>query len=250
MKLLEKCIFFIILCGNIYADDTIVFPEEINPFIYIYDEDKDTSGSMEYDNIYFFPRIRIWGWSSDGKVAYSIQERDNWQRETWFVRWYIFDFVDDKVLWQETTTRDGRSAVNIHMQAERELFEEYSYNSNKINEVFSRYNIKNISVPYKFLPMIFNNKTYVCTVTQIDENDDYLGINEYTVTVEFNSKKKTVMHKILKESNLMDDVYLCGYFISPFENRALLIIAEKDYTFEEYELRYVFTGCHLENGFK
>jgi hypothetical protein len=49
----------------------VVIPPEINPFRYIYDEDEDKSGRMDYEAIYGFPRIRIWGWSRDGKVAYS-----------------------------------------------------------------------------------------------------------------------------------------------------------------------------------
>lgn len=254
MKFFWKCIFLIIFCTKIYADDNLIFPPEINPFVYIYDEDKDTSGSMNYELIYFFPRIRIWGWSEyDNKVAYSIQERDSWSNETDFVNWYIFDFVGDKVIWHESTAHkrlnDDFLFKDIPIPTHEELFE-YSYNlhKDKINEMFKKHDIVNISVPYKPLPIIFNNKTYTCNVSKFDE-DKYIGINEYTVTVEVDGKKKIIKHKKFNGYEMIDDVYLCGYFISPFEERAIIVIAERDFTVEEYELRYYFIGCHLEKGF-
>lgn len=55
-KLLTKrygiAVFFLILCINVYADEKIQFPPEINPFAYIYDEEKDSSGIMHYEYIY------------------------------------------------------------------------------------------------------------------------------------------------------------------------------------------------------
>jgi len=247
LKLVWKCVLLVIFCSKIYADGNSVFPPEINPFIYIYDEDKDTSGRMNYESIYYFPRIRIWGWSEYGnKAAYSVQERDSWSNETYFINWYIFDFIGDKVIWHEMTSIKGI----IDEYFLRKIFLEYSYNlhKDKINEMFKKHDIINIPVPYKPLPIIFNNKTYTCNVSIFDE-DEYTGINEYTVTVEVDGKKKIIKHKKFNGDELICGVYLCGYFISPFKNRALIVIAEKDFTVEEYELRYFFIGCNLEQGF-
>lgn len=49
MKKNSISFFFLIVCINAYADEKILFQPEINPFAYIYDEEKDSSGIMHYE---------------------------------------------------------------------------------------------------------------------------------------------------------------------------------------------------------
>jgi hypothetical protein len=86
---------------------------------------------------------------------------------------------------------DDRNKINARIRSKQKLFE-YSFNLNKekINEMFLKYGIKNVSVPYKSTPMVVNNKKYVCIIFKIDENGDILGVNEYTVIVEIDKRIK------------------------------------------------------------
>jgi hypothetical protein len=42
--------------------------------------------------------IRIWGWSRDGKAAYSIAQRDG--RAAW-VNVFIVDLINNTIIWRD-----------------------------------------------------------------------------------------------------------------------------------------------------
>jgi len=250
VKLIFKCILFLFFCSNIYVscntykNNNIQFSPEINLFRYIYD--RRDNDFFPWHGIYYFPVIKILGWSEDGKIAYLIIERHS-LRTPLFVRFIIFDFVDNKIILQNITETTLYEIHSMH-----ELFE-YSYNLNNIDNILLEYNIKNIHVEYNQMPIHFNNKIYSIKVEKITNDEifmkyddtEYKIVLNYSIIVETDGKEKIVLSKNFEYSDHIEEIYVCGYFISPFENRVLIIVAEKDYTGHERELRYVFIGLHL-----
>jgi hypothetical protein len=45
------------------------------------------------------------------------------------------------------------------------------------------------------------------------------------------------------------NVVIYGYFISPFEDRVLIVAGEYVWGFEGYDVRKFLIGCHLSTGF-
>ena len=88
-------------------------------------------------------------------------------------------------------------------------------------------------------------------ILNITENGtDSIGLKNinYKITAKTNNSKTKI---ITNRTNITaDNVYICGYFQSPFENRIALIIAEEKYVFEGNELFYDFIGCLTNVGFK
>ena len=73
-------------------------------------------------------------------------------------------------------------------------------------------------------------------------------MTEYKVSVTAGGKSK-IISTFTPLSSVTGHVYVCGYFLSPFENRAMVVIAEEVWVHEGTELFYKFAGCHLGSGF-
>jgi len=58
--------------------------------------------------------------------------------------------------------------------------------------------------------------------------------------------------KIINSSSLSgDNVYVCGYALSPYENRALVVVAARlNLGFMDWATHYDLIGFHLKDGFK
>ena len=93
---------------------------------------------------------------------------------------------------------------------------------------------------------------YNCSITNITYSSDAYGffndnITRYTVVVTANGRSKNI--NTFDSDAMTRKIYICGYSLSPFEDRALIILAEENFVFEGTELFYVFSGCHLGTGF-
>jgi hypothetical protein len=105
-----------------------------------------------------------------------------------------------------------------------------------------------------FLPFPFrrNNTVYDCRITNVEYKDgegffDGGAVSRYNVLVTVGNKSKII--NSFTPVGLTGFVYVCGYFLSPFENRALVVVAEEQWGHEGTELDYRLSGCHLEAGF-
>jgi len=188
--------------------------------------------------------VRIWGWSRTGKVAYSVEGVGEY---TGFmaIRFVIFDFVNDKVLIYINTDADD---IDNYDAGSEDLF---VYSKDAIANAIKTHNIVEQNAGFLPFPINWNNKAYRVSVSNTVSGEDMWGripIKKYTVSVAVNGKSKVVMSA---KDTRASRVYICGYFLSPFENRALIILAEQTPPgFEgDVNVNYVFIGCHLEQGF-
>ena len=194
--------------------------------------------------------FRLWGWSRNGAVAYTITDSENW-RGAVITHAVIFDLVDDKILW------NGSIASDEHYD-ERNRRDNYdnAYNAfiAEFRNMSARHGIQTGQANFNPLPVVHNNT--IISVSLIEVFDPawswnavefWIKFNRYSVTARRNNAVKTI--GTVTRPNALS-VVPCGYFQSPFENRALIITAHFQYMMEgECWVGYQLFGCHLTAGF-
>ena len=218
----------------------LVFPPKVNLFQH--------SRAVSQGQLYGFPETRIWGWSNNGKVAYSIETIVE-GRGGQVIDFVIMDTVTDKTVFElrmdsfDHGEDDGATGEALYRL----------YRASIINALNTHTIIRG---PAAFLPFPINrnNMTYNAGIVDIQYKNDEYGffdrvVTKYSVTVTANNRTKTISIFTPVRASVTGYVYMCGYFLSPFENRALVVTAEEAWVFEGTELFYRFAGCHLEAGF-
>jgi hypothetical protein len=186
-------------------------------------------------------QIKIWGWSKDGKVAYSV-ETDGGQIPGCVITFIVFDFVLDKIVFEfiidDGFGQSGFTKVQL-----------YNKLINEIREAMLQNKIIECQVDYLPFPIVMDNVTYNCNVIKT------LGerwVENYRVVIDRNKEgNKTIKTEDISLPGTVYEIDIAGYFLSPFEKRALVVIVKEMYGHDDPPyLRYVFTGCHLETGFR
>ena len=182
-----------------------------------------------------FPDIRIWGWSTDGKVAYS-QELYSEGSGMVHITFRVFDFISDKVLYKLDVPPDDVS-----------IAEYYNRSAKEIKAALSQNKIVERQVDY--LPFPIRKGNFVYNGNVIKTFDDNKNLKNYRVVIDRNTGKQKTIIAEDAFPGFEYDAAIAGYFLSPFGNRALIVIAKEVYVFEGTGITYVFSGCHLETGF-
>jgi hypothetical protein len=199
---------------------------------------------FKYMNAYLYKReMNVWGWSRDGKVAYTEKRKNEYRGET-IKTVYIFDSVKDSVLWtKEITDYDYKE------KTEKEYNTAYSLFFNDFRAICDRYKIVLKQPEFEPMPIEYNGKTINIWVDYSPKELIFSNtIESYTIFAETGGKIK-----ILKANTkaLAYEVYPCGYFMSPYEKRALIVLVEFGHGWEgDTDIRFTLAGCHLETGFK
>ncbi|HOA07959.1 MAG TPA: hypothetical protein PLE16_11180 [Spirochaetota bacterium] len=216
-------------------------PEPMDLFKYSVPEGTEYGYSKPYNYIYGFPTVRIWGWSKKGKLAYSI-ERSIEGKGGYLIEYAIFDLSKKKIVWK---IEDDSN--NFDDYAEDDKFSEFSYKirKQKLLNAFKKNGIVMNKNTFLKLPIQHNNKTYDFNLNIKNEKkpEFHDSISEYSVVVK-NGNKTKIIKKETKVKAL--SVFLCGYFKSPYENKAVIVTAEEQFVFEGTELFYSFTGFDLK----
>jgi hypothetical protein len=185
----------------------------------------------------------MWGWSKNGKVAYTVEKEQDGRGGS-ITTAIIFDSVDNVVLWkQEMDSLDIRG----NREATAADYNRFYRNFRKI---CTGNGIEFVRAEFKELPISHNNRTFNAAIEIIEEEENELRlldrIDRYTVSVSTQGKRKTV-----KEKNDVwaFHVLLCGYFVSPYEDRVLLVTGERVPAFEDVDIDFDFIGCDLSYGF-
>jgi hypothetical protein len=211
-----------------------------------YVDKKSTNGGEDF---------QIGGFSKTGKVAYIIGNSPG-DTGKYITNFIIFDFVNDKIVFKQTIDTGG-----FTYQGRR--YSHYDDNNNETKRAYnSAYNlllqnyiekcrqngIEFTAVEYRQLPIVNNNQNILINVEQRKFNNDYNSFNiRYNIITSKLDKKKQIASG---EKNYAFDIFACGYFLSPFEDRALVVIGVQEQGFEgSIDYSYIFTGCHLLNGF-
>jgi hypothetical protein len=181
-------------------------------------------------------KIRMWGWSRNGKAAYSIEFYVDGRGGT-ITTAIIFDFIDDRIVWENKIDS---------------FYTDYDINGfyNNFRAACKNYNIENINASFNNFPLKYKENIYNINIDVVSEenteNDWYDSIKSFQIVVETQGRSK-----IINSTNdiVATGIFPCGYFISPFENRALIIIGKSVRAFEGEDIEFIFIGCHLLIGF-
>jgi hypothetical protein len=224
--------------------DDFVLPPKIDPFIYSVPKGVHYSYSEPYNNIYGFPNIRIWGWASDGKVAYSSEHMVE-GRGGIEIQYCIFDFITDEII---STINIDSFSYNIDETGDELIFSLYNIKKEEIIELMVIHSIIKSQAPFLPFPIQKGNNryNYYLDIEYEETPEFYDAIKNYSIIIESNRKRKTI--KTINNVTALS-IYCCGYFMSPFESRALIVLAEEQWGFEGVELVYFFSGCNLNVGF-
>jgi hypothetical protein len=226
------------------ADQALDFPPKINLFQF-HDATLEARGSL-----YGFPNARIWGWPKSGKVAYSI-EREIDGRGGQKIDFVIFDAITDTQVFEIKMDSYDYDEVDNNDYTDEAL---YNLFKDEILGALGAHAIVRQGTEFAPFPIRKNNLAYTCGIVDTQYTSSDLGffdtiVSEYTVEVTAGSKK-SIIGKFKPLNGITRHIYVCGYLLSPFENRALVVIAEEFFAFEGTELAYRFSGCHLDVGLK
>ena len=241
---MKKVLFFcfIIFGINILHAQVLTPPPGIDLFQY----NTSASGNL---NMFEYPYARIWGWSRDGKVAYSV-ERAVDGRGGRIINFVILDLITDRKI----------TELNIDSFDHDDYDGDYSY-----DDLFLMYNhlildalgSNNIVLgqrnDFRAFPFSRNNITYNCQIIDPGFTNDEYGmfervISRYSILVTADNRRK-IIASLIPVSRVTGYTYVCGYFLSPFENRIMVVTAEEAFGFEGTRLNFRFNGCHLGVGF-
>ena len=225
--------------GGVTEQNTSLdFPPKINLFQH--------SHSVSQCPLWGFPGARIWGWSNNGKVAYSV-EREIDGRGGQIINFVILDLLSDKTVFE----------LKMDSFDNNDVTDESLYNLFSVNilNALRGHGINQGRTQFLPFPLKRNNTEYNANIIDVEykSNDDGLFdriVLRYKVSVMANDLGKKIIGTFTPIENRTGYIYICGYFLSPFENRALVVVAEEHWGHEGTELTYRFSGCHLGVGFK
>jgi hypothetical protein len=193
--------------------------------------------------------IRIWGWSKNGKAAYSSYRYH--EREILTV--FIFDTVNDITVWQKSLEVDC-----IEYDERLDVWNGKSYTEfiRDFRIVCGQNGIEFVQTPFMQVPVRHNDQTVNIIVEKnitppdLSQRAEYGGgsIANYRIAAESQGRRKIIHEKSF--AAYAYDVNVYGYFIDPFNDRALIVIGEYADGWEESVVTFSFVGCHLSVGFK
>jgi len=207
------------------------FPQKvINLLQYTDSEQKD----------YVTRYLRIWGWSGNGKLAYSFEGYIN-SESSYQIDFIIFDFNINEVIF----SLSGEPTYDNDYLEGEELF---NLLEDQIIDAFRTHEIIRQETEFLAFPITRNNIVYDVQIIDIEYGEDehwMLGetMLKYTVLATVNNERKVIGN--FTPYRWLFDVHVCGYFLSPFENRALLIIAEDLGQYQHGGMIYRFISFDL-----
>lgn len=227
--------------------EEINLPKSQDLFVFSVPKGVDYSYSKPYGAIYGFPNFRLFGWSKDSRIAYSIETAIDGRGGT-KINYFIQDLISDKIIWK--LDEDSFKWEEEYFGSKLSIPEiAFQRNAEKINNALTQYGIIQTNSEYLNFPIEKNNQYFYCKSLITDNEKDEYGFRniDYIITVSNNYGKE----KIVTQSKKVraDAVYICGLFSSPYENRIAIIIAEEKYVFEGNEVFYSVIGCSLSSGF-
>jgi hypothetical protein len=221
------------------APASLGFPQKINFFRF--------SKSVSQRPLNIIPEARIWGWSNKGKVAYSIETAID-GRGGQIINFAILDLVSDSIAFElKMDSFDHDDATDETL---------YILYSDAILGALKKHEIAEQKSEFMRFPIRKNDMIYDCGIANIAHKKSELDffdadslLSKYSVLVTASGKKK-VIGTFAPVNEMTAFAYVCGYILSPFENRALVVVAEEHWGFEGTELKFRLSGCHLGAGFK
>jgi hypothetical protein len=197
--------------------------------------------------------IKMWGWAKNGRVAYSLEGKDDTAAGAGYfcVDFIIFDFIEDINLFEFTMNSIDQSAGQWKTRGKIAV-DLYAIYADEINGALSKYGIIEQQAEFLPLPIKQNNAVYTADAVMTSQSAQPGYGNpeiEYKIVVKKNNASSNTITTVQTSASA---IAVCGYFLSPFENRVLVVIAEADggaMCFFPAKMRFRFSGCHLDMGF-
>jgi hypothetical protein len=226
----------------------LALPKGFDPFDTVLPAGTEHGYSEPYGQIYGFPIFRVWGWSADGKLAWSV-ERAIEGRGGWEVTYNVQDLVSDEVLWTWTDDSEAWGDGGMDLAAGEVMPTSYGRNRAMITAKLAAYGIKQVEVAYGGFPATIGGHGFACRAETNPgaEAGGADAVMDYRILIRRDNKGEKALTSVRKARALA--VYACGFLKSPFENRIAVIIAEERFVFEGSELFYSVAGCSLSVGF-
>ena len=221
---------------HVVRDQGLVFPPRVNLLHYL----EVDSVAVQFNSRF----ARIWGWSTDGKIAFSIEGAIN-SEASYQIEFVVLDLIENKVLF--SLIEYSRSATDW-LEGE-ELFKLYA---GSINDALQTHNIIGQRAYFSPLPTIGDNMPGDVEIIDIERGEDeywQLGETILRYSVLATTNKGSQILGTFTPFLWLFEVHVCGYFLSPFENRVLVIIAEDLGQYSHGGIMYRYIGFHLEEDF-
>jgi len=208
MKSIIKLALILLFC-TVYAYTEL--PAKIDPFIFCVPSGAKYGYSQPFGKIYGFPIVRIFGWSKDSKIAYSLQ-RNIEGRGGVITSYIIQDLINDTIVWKydDDSFKWDIEVDNIDSITEAS----FSNNQSLIEAMFDKYGIIHDKSIYSNVDNLKSKGiTFIQSIT--NNGNDSLGFKN--ITYEIIAKRNDNKQKIiaLRKNITADNVYICGYYQSP-----------------------------------
>ena len=251
MKTKLAAVFIFLIMSNLAFAQELRIPEEIDLSKFNQPIDRDIPAYSLRTEWGISSVYRIWGWSRTGKIAYSTETVMIYKGGI-EINFNILDSVTDEIVFSWVID----SSDYVGSDWDGTIKSLYQKNRTAIANAMREHGI--VEAPAEFLPLPISRRgnIYIFSVinTMRAKNEwgfyDNSGgvIQKFDVTAETGGKRKTIFSFNDPESRT-GHAYITGFFMSPYEERALIVIAEEYRGYQEVMLRYTFAGCHLNIGF-
>lgn len=211
-------------------------PEAIDPFA--------LHKNLVDQACYGFPAFYLYGFSKDSKVCYSTLTFID-GRGGCIIEYFIQDLISDEILWniKDDSLDWPDEGEGINDAAE------YSFRLKKeeLENAVKKFLIIPAELEYLQFPTKEGIECYAQVKNLVQESDSqeyFLGKIGYKISAKkADGKSKTIASK---DSAQAYNAFVCGYFKSPYENRAAVLYATQEYVFEGSALFYKIAGCLLD----
>jgi len=196
---------------------------------------------------YFYPL----GFSPAGHFAYCtyLNETDGIGAITRF-HFVIQDLRSDEVVERITYRDDPDSAESYEEYRPVPFSALWENNLSDIQGAMDRYGVVRQSLALSPLPLELDDGESLGFNVMVSRSDEGMIFynDQLSVTAWRGNRSKRVLHRTQNRSL---DAVPQGVFLSPYENRAALVLVEYVSVFEgSQEARPLVVGCHLETGFR
>ena len=245
---MKKLIFSIIgmICViNLAAADDLVLPPKLDLMRYI-------AGDIKVDlNSDYRAKsdIRIWGWSRTGKIA--ISEEETTVLGLQFIDYYILDLTNDEKVFSLLVYSHRWEEQFLSNISEQGIAVLYNLHKDAISNANARHGIiyshaSLLSFPLYHLSGGFYD-LYDCRANVYSV---YPWLTYDIVIIRNQRRTKIINSNSIGESdtNYWVNMHICGYIMSPFENR-IVVIAALERAGNGEGLVWEFVGCNLDVGF-
>jgi len=193
--------------------------------------------------------LRIWGWSRDGKVALSV-DNSSPARGGFTIDYYIIDIITDEISFHlSADSFDYEDIYNFDIYNNDLNNVNLLYNTT-INEITTANNKNGIieaQTDFLSFPITKNNFQYTCFADEQNTDENGMVKINFNIIVSRDGSKKTIGTNSGYGPGL--SLNICGYLLSPYENRILVVYATTKHFSGDVFVDYFFNGCHLDIGF-